>query len=265
MFIVIKELLNAQISKDKLNSCHLNLLFGPGGCGKGKMREAIELMTSPPVGNSGIHTFGTSDLARHHIKIKSHLAEDFMKAKELEAQGKLFPDRPMSTAVAEELIHKINEGFTTFVIDGYPRNEHQMQEIIETGIPYTFYNIKLEEDVGIQRILKRAEESQNGQAKKVRVDDNIDTYKKRYKEYKDVWLGAYWRAVDSKFGQIIELHGADFIQKRLIEVVSHFIKVEPKIIRAMATRMHDKGDPVGQLVHSLTQVRDDHVSQLQYS
>ena len=150
------------------NKYKVIFVIGPPGVGKNtqcdKLKEKYNF----------IH-FSTGDLLRAEI---SKGTEDGKLIKSIMAQGKYVPVK-----ITCNLIKKAMDNYSKdkiFLIDGYPRNQDNIDGWLETFgnnfILITSIILDCEEKELEKRLIERAKSSR-------RIDDNIETIKKRFKTH----------------------------------------------------------------------------------
>jgi adenylate kinase len=145
-------------------------LFGVPGAGKGT--QAILLSK-----DMGLVHISTGEIIRAEIQRKSPVG---IEAQGIINSGKLLDDYIISRMLRNEL-ERIKDP-TGLLIDGYPRTLVQAELLDEI---LAGFNLKLDglielvisEEVSIERLLKRAQTEG-------RSDDNIETIRKRFEEYR---------------------------------------------------------------------------------
>ncbi|MCP9265209.1 ATP:UMP phosphotransferase [Dirofilaria immitis] len=139
---------------------------GPGS-GKGTQCDKI-------VAKYGLTHLSSGDLLRAEVKSGSPRGSELNKLME---NGQLVPLEVVLDLVKEAMLQAIAKGSKGFLIDGYPREVkqgEQFEDEIQPAKLVLFFDVS--EDTLIKRCLHRAETSG-------RIDDNIDTIKKRLHTY----------------------------------------------------------------------------------
>lgn len=147
------------------------IIFGPPGAGKGTQSAFIQ-------DTYKIKHLSTGDMLRAEVQSKSTLGRTIQDT--IDA-GELVSD----DTIIELIQNCVNqpECQRGFILDGFPRTVAQA-EALETMLSETDRSIdhvivlEVEEDVLIQRILNRSQESGNA-----RADDNAETLRRRLKVY----------------------------------------------------------------------------------
>ncbi len=145
-------------------------LFGVPGAGKGTQATILSKELD-------LTHISTGDLIRSEIKRKTPVG---IEAQEIINSGKLLDDYIISRMFRNELERIKN--FSGLLIDGYPRTIVQAELLDEI---LSGFNLKMDalieivisEEVSIERLLKRADTEG-------RSDDNYETIKKRFDEYR---------------------------------------------------------------------------------
>ncbi len=148
------------------------ILFGPPGAGKGTQAARLKEKL-------GIAHLSTGDMLRAAVAEGTELGK---QAKAIMDAGKLVSDEIICGVVAD----RIEEADCAkgFILDGFPRTLAQaeaLDEMLQSKSKKidAVVQIEVDEDVLVQRIQKRAQES--GQA---RDDDTVDVLKKRLEVYR---------------------------------------------------------------------------------
>ena len=131
------------------------VLLGPPGAGKGT--QAAKLADQ-----LGVPAISTGDIFRANIKGETELGK---LAQECTSRGELVPDEVTNAMVRDKLVTLASEdngeGFG-FILDGYPRNLAQVEELdrILSDLDFELdgaVEITADSDVVVERLLKRAE------------------------------------------------------------------------------------------------------------
>ena len=145
------------------------IIFGAPGSGKGTQSDLI-------VKKYGLHHISTGDVLRKEIENQTDLG---MTADEYISKGQLVPDELIIKMLAEMLDKVQSE--KGYIFDGFPRTLQQgkaLDKLLkekDTSILVAF-NLEVEENVLVERILKRGELTG-------RKDDNFETVQARLKVY----------------------------------------------------------------------------------
>ena len=142
------------------------ILFGPPGAGKGTQAERL-------VSKYNLIQLSTGDMLRDAIVKGSELG---IKAKAIMDKGELVSDEIIISMIREKIQ---GSEAKSFIFDGFPRNLEQAKALDEMldqlGLSLDLViEIVVEDDVLIDRIEKRAQESQHA-----RSDDNEEVLKNR--------------------------------------------------------------------------------------
>ena len=146
------------------------ILFGPPGAGKGTQAERL-------VDKHNLMQLSTGDMLRDAIAKGSDLG---IKAKAIMDKGELVSDEIIISMIREKIQGNKGRGF---IFDGFPRNLEQAKALDEmlNDLKLSLdvvIEIVVSDDILINRIEKRAQESQNA-----RSDDNEEVLKNRLKVY----------------------------------------------------------------------------------
>ncbi len=147
------------------------ILIGAPGSGKGT--QAVTLSKELKIPH-----ISTGDILRENVKQGTPLGK---KAKGYMDAGKLVPDELVSQLLYDRLSKP--DATSGYILDGYPRTVSQAKELNEhlkdkVNIFAIYLNVS--EDVIVQRILKRANESEVK-----RSDDTPEVIKERLKVYSE--------------------------------------------------------------------------------
>jgi len=147
------------------------IIFGAPGSGKGTQSDLI-------IKKYGLHHISTGDVLRKEIENQTELG---IIAEKYISEGQLVPDELIIKMLAE-LLDK-GQSPKGYIFDGFPRTLQQGESLDkllkEKGTSIlAALNLEVGEDVLIERILKRGEQSG-------RKDDNLETVQARLKVYYD--------------------------------------------------------------------------------
>ena len=146
------------------------ILFGPPGAGKGTQAERL-------VNKYNLIQLSTGDMLRDAIVKGSELG---IKAKAIMDKGELVSDEIIISMIREKIQ---GSEAKSFIFDGFPRNLEQAKALDEMLDELNLsldlvIEIVVEDEVLINRIEKRARESQHA-----RSDDNEEVLKNRLNVY----------------------------------------------------------------------------------
>ena len=149
------------------------ILFGPPGAGKGTQAKLL-------IEKFKIVQISTGDMLRDEVKSESDLGKS---AKSLMDRGDLVPDNIIISMIEKRI--QMSDCDNGFILDGFPRT---LKQAVELSALLEILKIKIErviqidvnEDLLLERINKRASESEN-----TRNDDNYSILKNRIKVYKN--------------------------------------------------------------------------------
>ncbi|MFX0172141.1 MAG: adenylate kinase [Candidatus Hodarchaeota archaeon] len=119
------------------------IILGPPGSGKGTQANFIKK-------NNGIPQISTGDLLRAAVKNRTKLG---LKAKEFMNTGKLVPDDIVLKLLKERITK--NDCEKGFILDGYPRNINQAQQLEKITDIDLVINIEVDFKLLIERITGR--------------------------------------------------------------------------------------------------------------
>ena len=199
---------NPSISTGEEAKWQIIFVLGSPGGGKGTQCDKIKEKYQ-------IFHYSCGDLLRQAVKENNKEAElinGYMK------EGKIVPAR-ITCELQRKCMEKNDKEYKAFLCDGFPRNEENLKFFFEVmgkdiKVLCTLF-LTCPEDVCIDRIQKR------GQG---RVDDNIETVKKRFKSLKEETmptiekLKGYGPVYEIKADQTIENVFKD-IDEKLKELV----------------------------------------------
>ncbi|VDM97184.1 unnamed protein product [Thelazia callipaeda] len=152
-----------------LKDAGLPIFFIVGGPGCGKGTQCDKMVTK-----YGLTHLSSGDLLRAEVKSGSPRGTQLNKLME---NGELVPLEVVLDLLKEAMLHAVEKGSKGFLIDGYPREVKQGEQFESEIQPVKlvlFFDVC--EDTLVKRCLHRAQTSG-------RVDDNIDTIKKRLHTY----------------------------------------------------------------------------------
>ena len=186
------------------------VIFGAPGSGKGTQSELI-------IKKYGLHHISTGEILRKEIEEKSELG---VVAEQYISKGQLVPDQLVIDIFAD-IIDKNKENTKGYIFDGFPRTLSQVKTLDDmlrdrgTAVAAAF-NLAVDEDELIARLLKRGEESG-------RSDDNLETIQNRLNVYKEQTepLKDYYK----RTGKLFKIKGSGSINdifERITEVVDGF-------------------------------------------
>ena len=150
------------------------ILLGPPGAGKGTQAQRL-------VERHEIVQLSTGDMLRAAVAAGTDIG---LKAKAIMDRGELVPD-DVVVGIIKDRIEKA-DARRGFILDGFPRTVGQA-EALETmlkdkGLKLdAVVEIKVDEDILLSRIEKRAGETPGGP----RADDNAEALKKRLAVYRE--------------------------------------------------------------------------------
>ena len=185
----------------------INLVFfGPPGSGKGTQAEIISHEME-------LKHISTGDIFRKNIKNNTELG---VMAKSYMNEGKLVPDELTINLLSKELdSYKSAKGF---IFDGFPRTLIQAESfdilLIEKQMPIDFvFSLELEEDVLVNRLLKRGEISGRSDDKDEDIIRNrIKVYNKQTSLLKDYYISS----IGESFIKINGDQDIDIISKEIL-------------------------------------------------
>ena len=186
------------------------ILLGPPGAGKGTQAGRI-------ADRYGVPAISTGEIFRSNISKGTELGK---LAQSFTDRGELVPDSVTNPMVRERLEQDDAEG--GFLLDGYPRNldqAHVLADMLgEMDVDLdAVLEITADEEVLVQRMLKRAEEQH-------RADDTEDVIRHRFEVYREQTapMSAYYR----EQGQLVSVDGIGTIEEvseRILAALDEFI------------------------------------------
>jgi adenylate kinase len=167
------------------------LLLGPQGSGKGTQGKLI-------AAEYGIPHVATGDILRAAMAAETELG---MKVKPIYDAGQLVPDELMIDLIRERLGE--DDAREGFALDGFPRTMPQAEALDEMLREIgkeldVVFELQLPDEIGRQRMLKRA-------AEEGRADDTPEAIDERLRIYHDQTapLVEYYRSR----GHLVGIHG----------------------------------------------------------
>ncbi|MCJ1456261.1 hypothetical protein MMC28_006621 [Mycoblastus sanguinarius] len=153
------------ISNDKLTR------QTPGGPGVGKGTQCVWLAKELGV----VHVSVGELLRAEGEKPVTQQKADF---KAYFGAGTLVPHEVVQEILETHLLHNVKEGRTRFLVDGFPRSMQQTSLFEEDCKIKAVLHLHASKETMLERMLKRSKTSG-------RVDDNAETFKKRYQGFLD--------------------------------------------------------------------------------
>ena len=186
------------------------VLFGPPGAGKGTQAELL-------VDKFNLKQLSTGDMLRDAIDQGSELGN---KAKAIMDRGELVSDEIILSMIQEKVKDSEVNGF---IFDGFPRNLEQAKALDEMLNEFKssvdlVIEIVVNDDILINRIKKRAQESQNA-----RSDDNEEVLKNRLNVYHQSTEKIKPYYSDQK--KLVEINGIRSIEQVSHDIESHILNI----------------------------------------
>ncbi|KAK6754862.1 hypothetical protein RB195_013689 [Necator americanus] len=153
-----------------LKKANVPIFFIVGGPGSGKGTQCEKI-----VARYSLSHLSSGDLLREEVKSSSPRGAQLNKIMEA---GGLVPLEVVLNLVKEAMLKAVAKGTNGFLIDGYPREVSQGEQFekeIYEAKSVIFFEVS--DNILIERLLKRAKTSG-------RVDDNLETVKKRLNTFK---------------------------------------------------------------------------------
>ncbi len=153
----------------------MKLIFlGPPGAGKGTQAQRIQEAHHIP-------QLSTGDMLRAAVAAETPIGK---QAKDIMARGDLVPDGVVVGIIADRI--EADDCANGFILDGFPRNVAQAEALdtmlLDKNIALdAVIELAVDPDVLVQRILKRAQESENGP----REDDTEEALQHRLRVYEE--------------------------------------------------------------------------------
>ncbi len=185
------------------------VIFGAPGSGKGTQSELI-------IEKYGLRHISTGEILRTEIETQSELG---LLADEYISKGQLVPDEVIIEMLGDIL--EDNKSIKGFIFDGFPRTLAQGEALDKmlreknTSV-VAVLNLAVEEEVLVQRLLKRGEVSG-------RSDDNLETIQSRLDVYHNQTepLKAYYK----KQGKLFTIKGdtIDDVFERMTDTLNRIL------------------------------------------
>jgi len=150
------------------------IFLGPPGAGKGTQAQRIQEAHHIP-------QLSTGDMLRAAVAAETPIGK---QAKDIMARGDLVPDGVVVGIIADRI--EADDCANGFILDGFPRNVAQAEALdamlLDKNIALdAVIELAVDPDVLVQRILKRAQESENGP----REDDTEEALQHRLRVYEE--------------------------------------------------------------------------------
>lgn len=159
----------------------LYALVGPGTCGKGTKGDVLcSLMAE--VKEKSVQVC-TSEVIRKHQNSHSYIGQAAKAAAQIMKTGGMVPDELVMDVLAMELQLLFNQGYRTFLMDGFPRTVGQAKQTLHIR---NLHLIEFEMDLetSLQRArLRRTQAISKGQ--RPREDDSPEVVIKRFQVFQE--------------------------------------------------------------------------------
>ncbi|KAI9251212.1 adenylate kinase-domain-containing protein [Sporodiniella umbellata] len=160
------------MTKATFDPSEVCVVFVLGGPGAGKGTQCIRIKKDYEF----VH-LSAGDLLREEQKRAEsqygELIQSYIR------EGKIVPMEVTVALLKNRMTEEIGQGYTRFLIDGFPRQMDQAVFFEETVVESRFaLYFSCSEEILLKRLLKRGESSG-------RIDDNIESIKKRFQIFKD--------------------------------------------------------------------------------